>query len=471
MSLEEINLTGLEPSTDKSNKSPVNINLADTNSLPSANFGPGIELLMNDKIKNSTNNSTSNTSIAIDDLENLEKSLENLASNTNNNNSNSNSNNNNNNANPPSIIDPLPSDKTYDKSNNNDKNVKFNISSNESNSNWDGFSKINTTLPTVSNPNPPMSKEDELREKFKYVKKLEALEKKGIQLTKHYTMESSLLEMQGEYETLKNEKEIKNSINFQGRMLMACVTGIEFLNNKFDPFDFKLDGWGEQVNENLDDYDEIFAELHEKYQSKAKIAPELKLLFQLSGSAIMLHMTNTMFKSAMPGMDDIMRQNPDLMQQFTKVAMDQMSDENPGFGNFMNDLKPNNYQPTSTAGPPPPMQTKQQSKQDMYSTRPDLGFGKGSPTPGISTSQQFDTTNVERSSRFQRPEMKGPELDDISSLLQGLKAKPVITQQTDKLSTVSIEELNYLTNAKKPKKNKQRKNQSERNTVSLDLGS
>ena len=36
-------------------------------------------------------------------------------------------------------------------------------------------------------------------------------------------------------------------------MLMACITGIEFLNNKFDPFDIKLDGWSEQIHENIDD--------------------------------------------------------------------------------------------------------------------------------------------------------------------------------------------------------------------------
>ena len=102
------------------------------------------------------------------------------------------------------------------------------------------------------------------------------------------------------------EKEKNNSIKFQGKMLMACVTGLEFLNNRFDPFDFNLDGWAESVQENVDDYDEIFAELHEKYKSKAKMAPELKLLFQLAGSGIMVHMTNTMFKSSMPGMDDIM---------------------------------------------------------------------------------------------------------------------------------------------------------------------
>ena len=140
---------------------------------------------------------------------------------------------------------------------------------------WDGYSKFNDIPvdPTKDIPTKPkLSQEETLREKFKYLRKLEALEKKGVSLSKKYTMESSLLEMQGEYETLVSEKERKNSVKFQGRMLMAAITGLEFLNNKFDPFDLHLDGWGEQVNENIDDYDEIFAELHEKYKSKATMA-------------------------------------------------------------------------------------------------------------------------------------------------------------------------------------------------------
>ena len=146
---------------------------------------------------------------------------------------------------------------------------------------------------------------------------------------------------------------------------MACITGLEFLNNKFDPFDLKLDGWGEQVNENINDYDEIFSELHEKYHSKAKMAPELKLMFQLAGSAIMLHMTNSMFKSSMPNMDDYMRQHPEVMSQFTKAAVSSMGDNNPGFGGFMDSVMgsgsaPQRSDPSpSMMGPPPPsIQTK-----------------------------------------------------------------------------------------------------------------
>ena len=64
------------------------------------------------------------------------------------------------------------------------------------------------------------------------------------------------------------------------------------------------------------------------------MAPELKLLFQLGGSAIMVHMTNTMFKSSMPGMDDIMKQNPELMQQFTQAAVSSMGESSPGLRQF-----------------------------------------------------------------------------------------------------------------------------------------
>ena len=137
-------------------------------------------------------------------------------------------------------------------------------------------------------------------------------------------------------------------------MMMACINGIEFLNGRFDPFDIKLDGWGEQVNENISDYDQIFGELHDKYKSKATMAPELKLLFQLGGSAMMVHMTNTLFKSSLPNMDDIMRQNPDLMAQFQSAAVNSMGQSNPGFAGFMNGM----MNPEPQPGPPPPMATQ-----------------------------------------------------------------------------------------------------------------
>jgi len=213
----------------------------------------------------------------------------------------------------------------------------------EENKTWDGFKPFNEIPNEPTKPvEEKISRDQLLREKFVYLKRLENLEKKGVNLSQKYNIDSSLNEMKGEYEMIRSEKEKHNSVKFQAKMLMACITGVEFLNNRFDPFDINLDGWGENVNENVNDYDDVFAELHEKYKSKANIAPELKLLFMLGGSAVMTHMTNTMFKSAMPGMDDILKQNPELMQQFAGAAAQSMKKENTGFGNFMSDIMDNN---------------------------------------------------------------------------------------------------------------------------------
>ena len=346
---------------------------------------------------------------------------------------------------------------------------------------WDGYRKFNN-IPTP-NPEPQLTKEELLREKFKILKKLEELERKGANLSKKYTMEDPLNEMQGEYEMLITEKEKSNSIKFQGKILMAAITGLEFLNNKFDPFDLKMDGWAEQLNENLNDYDEIFAELHEKYKSKTKMAPELKLLFQLGGSAIMVHMTNTMFKSAIPGMDEIMRQNPELMQQFSQAAVNSMNNTSPGFSGFMNNFVPGNNSNMSSM-PTPPMKTQQPPKSkrvDMPANRPDISMARSEE--GINVEQKFASINDRNvpfpSSKPQmppqqskRPEMRGPS--DISDILSGIKTKQINIQQehpdVKESSTISIQDLKELSSSKMPKSNKKgKKTNSEINTISIDI--
>jgi hypothetical protein len=470
---------------------------------PSANFGGGIELLMNGK--NITDKKTS-TSIDIEDITSLENELndltdtntskqfdEKLKLNTtidsdnkkeiNYNQSTS--------ANKKSIFGGL-----FGDSKNNGANVKpvtknndnegVNLGKSTANMNenktWDGFGKFNNVPINLDKvqEKPELTKEEELKEKFKYLRKLEDLERKGVSLSKRYNMDSNLNEMIGEYETIIAEKEKSNAIKFQGKMLMACITGLEFLNNKFDPFDIKLDGWGEQINENIDEYDEIFAELHEKYKSKAKMSPELKLLFQLGGSGMMIHMSNTLFKSSMPGMDDIMRQNPELMKQFTQAAVNTMGQSKPGLGGFMNGLFGNNganpgfgasMPPNVNSGPPPPpveskLPERSQRVQNIIN-RPDIMSARG---------MEMDNGegNPFNEQRITRPEMKGPSVappnQNIASLLSGLKTKQVDVNEkiNNESSTISIEDLRDLTNAKIPTKSKRRQ-RSDKNIVSLDI--
>ena len=511
---ETIQVIDINKSSDNTQTIKLNDSRPDT--PKSVNFGPGIEMLMNEKKKNGSG--TPKSDINISDLDKLESELNDLSTNV------------------PKISKSDATKSAFSTTfntgpidlNTSENKIIGNSGSNpttgptitlnttpidsgsnplgktvsgEGNSTWDGYKKFNDipVNPTVdlAKKDAPMSKEELLRKKFEYIRKLEVLSKKGAKVSKKYTMESSLAEMQGEYEMIISEKEKSNSVKFQGKMLMACVTGLEFLNNRFDPFDFNLDGWAESVQENIDDYDEIFSELHEKYKSKAKMAPELKLLFQLAGSGIMVHMTNTMFKSSMPGMDDIMRQNPELMRQFTSAAVNTMGQQNPGFGNFMNSMMGGGgggQTMPPMASPPGPQQPSYQRPEIIPpgpSNRPDIGMSRGQPkfndaanmenTYGSATSSQRIKKPTHAAGNSTRPDMKGPR--DISELLSGLKTKkidfkgnetlprpPSKTKHTDGSSTISIDELKLVSkDADNVPRRSKRKPKSERNTVSISL--
>jgi hypothetical protein len=453
-------------------------------SLKSTNFGGGLELLMNDKVKDNNNNPKSD--IDLEDLNNLENELNNLVDES------------------ASSYQPksdMFSNPSSTFGSDDKQNVRFSFGDGSSigkstaessgeNKSWDGYSKFNNIPMNPDKPvssQPQLSKEEMLREKFKFLRRLEGLEKKGVELSKKYSMESSLQEMMGEYETIMEEKAKQNSVKFQGNMLMACINGIEFLNGRFDPFDIKLDGWSEQVNENIGDYDEIFGELHDKYKSKATMAPELKLLFQLGGSAMMVHMTNTMFKSAMPGMDDILRQNPDLMRSFQNAAVNSMAQTSPGFSGFMSNMMNPEPSVPQGYGPPPPMATQgpnaippplSRPGNNNYSNRPDLNMSQSNfNNDGISLRENFERPELQdrTSKRPVRPEMKGPS--DITDILSGLKTKTINIQepshqtqsQNNDNSTISISDLKDLQSGGNMPKRSKRRQKSASNTVSLDI--
>ena len=151
-------------------------------------------------------------------------------------------------------------------------------------------------------------------EKSDLINKLTRLEKKGFAVNKRLNAYSSIDELRSEVKRITYSIDVEQSIRFSRRMLIACVTGLEFLNKRYNPFEIQLEGWSESVMENVDDYDGVFEELYVKYRSKVSVAPEVKLIMMLGGSAMMFHLTNSMFKSVMPNMNDVIKQNPDLVK-------------------------------------------------------------------------------------------------------------------------------------------------------------
>ena len=150
--------------------------------------------------------------------------------------------------------------------------------------------------------------------------KLGRLEKKGFAVNKRLNAYSNIEELRSEVKRITYSIDVEQSIRFSRRMLVACVTGLEFLNKMYNPFEIQLDGWSESVMENVDDYDGVFEELYVKYRSKISVAPEIQLIMMLGGSAMMFHPTNSMFKSVMPNMNDVIKQNPDLVKNMMSAV-------------------------------------------------------------------------------------------------------------------------------------------------------
>jgi len=463
--MEEISLNLAEPTLSVTEANTGAIKISVDSPKKSVNFGPGAEMLMN---QNKSKSTSPKADINLDDIGNLDNiNLD---------------------AGPPKTKRPSFTDVTsnlFSGPKNEPVGIKLKIDETPSikaplpgatarikTETDDGFKTFNEIPVTPAAPPAQvrMSPEETLREKLKLLRALEAMEKKGVQLTKKYTMDSPLAEMKGEYETIKSDAEKKSSVKFQRQMMLAAVSGLEFLNGRFDPFDLKLDGWSEAVQENVEEYDDVFGELHEKYGGKAKMAPELKLLFMLGGSAAMLHMTNTMFKSAMPGMDDIMRQNPELMQQFQSAAMNSMGQQNPGFGQFMGGVMggPPPMTMPPMGSPPGPDESMRQVPPRMrraQTNRPDIEMSRSN-----TFNDAIDPRDNFQSIKSKRPEMKGPS--DLDDILSGLKTKKInLKNQKDKdsASVVSISELNDMKDSLERPKKSRRKPKSERNTISLNF--
>jgi len=340
---------------------------------------------------------------------------------------------------------------------------------------WDGYGKF-TDIPSNSDKpiNSKMSDREKLRKKKMMMKRLEEWRAKGHVSGAHFNNDSTYEEVEDEYETALEDKKKGESKKLYSWWFMTFVNTVEYANAAFNPFDINLDGWGEQVSDDIDSYDEIFSELHEKYKG-GKLAPEIALLLRLGFSAAVVNFTNRALSSATPGFNDVIRQSPELMKMFTNATVNSMSQQSPGFA-FANNLV--NPEPTGMSGPPPksidPRTASAPQRPgmvftDQQSSRPDINAGRGVmfSESGVDLNNKFESVNGRppMSQMNQRQEMSGPK--NIDSILSGLKPKTVnIQENRDSDSMISASSLKDL-NGDVPRS--RRKKGSDRNIVSLDI--
>jgi hypothetical protein len=481
MEVIDIDFNNLEPIKMNFNNNSDNENMESMGSI----LGPGIELLMNDKKKSSN----SNVNIDLGELDDLEKELNNLSKKNNEGGS----------GNSggfsgatktfndfTSNLFGFGSSKNTPYTTEHESGIKDEYSSNlgqatkdtaGNTKTWDGFSKMNEMESSFSNANiPKMNEREKRRKKRLMIKKLEEWYEKGlIKNITHFNADSSFEDVEDEYETALEDKRKKDSIKLQGWWFMTFVNSVEYANAAFNPFDLNLDGWGEQISEDIDSYEEIFSELHEKYKG-GKMAPELSLLLRIGFSAAIVNFTNKALSTATPGFNDVIKQSPELMKMFTNATVNSMSQQSPGFAFASNLINQPHQTNTSYGPPPPPMETKNQPHssqpprpgtsmnftqspptgfQAQQNVRPDIQMARGSMLrePGINISNNYTNIN-ERPQKIptpspaipptlQRPEMKGPQNVNLDNILSGLKTKPVnLPSQTTENSFLSDRSVN-----------------------------
>ena len=256
---------------------------------------------------------------------------------------------------------------------------------------------------------PRLSPEEEKAEKSDLISKLQRLEAKGIAVSRRYTMDNTLEEIKQEYARLVDSRNLEASLRFQRQALMSVVTGMEWMNGRFDPFDLKLDGWSESVHENVEDFDEIFEELYDKYKERGKMPPEARLVMALAGSGFMCHVSNTFLRSRMPSMDDVLRNNPEIARQMATAAAKQAG---PGFGNFMSMAMGG---PAAANANPAPSQP----------TAGSFFTSNGSNAPPMAQVPQ--AVAAMEPPRTARREMKGPSgVDDILKTFEEVRRNEIV---------------------------------------------
>jgi len=206
-----------------------------------------------------------------------------------------------------------PNVETFNFSNDvNGGNNQFNNTTQFSNNNQNNVPNISAipiltskSLPTLDpTVNVKVLTPQEIRiKKIELLRRLSEIKMKGYNLTKEYDFNSSIEEMEYEYALLKSFADKRNGIKLYKSFLLNTVSLVEFANEKYDPFDFKLEGWSEHMSVEVDSWDDVLEELYEKYKTSGGNWPaELKLALLIVGSGAGYHFTKSQFSGLPSGM-------------------------------------------------------------------------------------------------------------------------------------------------------------------------
>lgn len=183
--------------------------------------------------------------------------------------------------------------------------------------------------PESKNPaNKNKSFEQIQREKADYLSQLNRYHKKNVMCRK-LGMEHSIEEISSELFRVKKEQSLDSGIEYCRQGLLFMMSTIEMANDNFK-LGGKISGLSNSVMANLENYDDVFAELWNKYYTDTGfMSPEIKLISMIGGAVLMCHLQNSMALSsnAAPYQQEMEGPDEDLLRQLNEeVDIDDLSD-------------------------------------------------------------------------------------------------------------------------------------------------
>ena len=209
------------------------------------------------------------------------------------------------------------------KSDKSDKSNKSNKSKKESQKT---FSPVNLKIDNTPKIAPAITIKQTAQQvrmkKIEMLRKLSEIKSKGYDLSKKYDFNSSIEEMEYEYELLKSFANKRNGIKLYKNIILNSASALEFLNDKYDPFDFKLSGWSEHMSVEVDSYEDVLEELYEKYKGKgSNMPPEIKLVLLMVTSASAFHFTKSYAQNS--AIEAALKNNPGMIASMLNKKKEQ----------------------------------------------------------------------------------------------------------------------------------------------------
>jgi hypothetical protein len=189
----------------------------------------------------------------------------------------------------------LPDSEVYENKTIRDTEMNFNYNQTPNPNNYNYTTQGFTTPINVNTHTVERTPEEEIDDKIKLLNQYEALVKKiKDREVRQFGMHSNADDIRLEIRKLRQNKKRDSTTKYMRIGTIGIAKGIEQIFNFYPLFGWDLNGFATHLRHNIDDFDDIFDELYDKYSSSGKAQPpEMRFLYTFIGTLVSFVFANS----------------------------------------------------------------------------------------------------------------------------------------------------------------------------------